>query len=78
MIQAYQADIDRLIADEGYQTVDVVSMVPDHPDKALFRQKFLEEHRHSEDEVRFSWKAGDYSRCISRARSTRCCAQRGT
>ena len=53
VIQAYQADIDRLIADEGYQTVDVVSMVPDHPDKAAFRQKFLEEHRHSEDEVRF-------------------------
>ena len=45
VIQAYQADIDRLIADEGYQTVDVVSMVPDHPDKATFRQKFLEEHK---------------------------------
>lgn len=53
VIQAYQADIDRLIADEGYQTVDVVSMVPDHPEKTAFRQKFLHEHRHSEDEVRF-------------------------
>ena len=47
VIAAYKADIDR------YQTVDVVSMVPDHPEKAAFRQKFLEEHRHSEDEVRF-------------------------
>ncbi len=53
VIAAYKADIDRLIAEEGYQTVDVVSMVPDHPEKAAFRQKFLEEHRHSEDEVRF-------------------------
>ncbi|MED5389026.1 MAG: cupin domain-containing protein [Pseudomonadota bacterium] len=53
VIAAYQADIDRLIAEEGYQTVDVVSMVPNHPEKAAFRQKFLEEHRHSEDEVRF-------------------------
>ncbi len=53
VIAAYQADIDRLIRDEGYQTVDVVSMVPDHPEKAAFRQKFLDEHRHSEDEVRF-------------------------
>ncbi|MDX1804125.1 MAG: cupin domain-containing protein [Alcanivorax sp.] len=53
VIAAYRADIDRLIAAQGYQSVDVVSMVPDHPDKAVFRQKFLEEHRHSEDEVRF-------------------------
>ncbi|EKF73050.1 ARD/ARD' family protein [Alcanivorax hongdengensis A-11-3] len=53
VIAAYRADIDRLIAAEGYQSVDVVSMVPDHPEKAAFRQKFLEEHRHSEDEVRF-------------------------
>ncbi|MCG8393245.1 MAG: cupin domain-containing protein [Pseudomonadales bacterium] len=53
VIAAYQADIDRLVEEEGYQAVDVVSMVPDHPEKAAFRQKFLEEHRHSEDEVRF-------------------------
>ena len=53
VIAAYKADIDRLMESEGYQTVDVVSMVPDHPDKAVFRQKFLDEHRHSEDEVRF-------------------------
>ncbi|MED5239382.1 MAG: cupin domain-containing protein [Pseudomonadota bacterium] len=53
VIAAYQPDIDRLMETEGYQTVDVVSMVPDHPEKAAFRQKFLDEHRHSEDEVRF-------------------------
>jgi len=41
------------MADEGYQTVDVVSMAPDHPDKKAFRQKFLAEHTHSDDEVRF-------------------------
>ena len=29
VIAAYKADIDRLIDEEGYQTVDVVSMVPD-------------------------------------------------
>lgn len=53
VIAAYRADIDRLIAEEGYQTVDVVSLNSDHPDKAALRQKFLSEHRHSEDEVRF-------------------------
>lgn len=50
---AYRAEIDRLIAERGYQTFDVVSMNPDHPDKDAFRQKFLAEHTHSEDEVRF-------------------------
>lgn len=53
VIGAYQTDIDRLVSDEGYQSVDVVSLAPDHPDKAMLRQKFLDEHRHSEDEVRF-------------------------
>ncbi|WP_266160590.1 1,2-dihydroxy-3-keto-5-methylthiopentene dioxygenase [Dyella silvatica] len=53
VIAAYRADIDRLMAAEGYQTVDVISLKPDHPDRATLRQKFLNEHVHSEDEVRF-------------------------
>ncbi|MGH8195567.1 MAG: 1,2-dihydroxy-3-keto-5-methylthiopentene dioxygenase [Woeseiaceae bacterium] len=50
---AYRPEIDRLIAERGYQTFDVVSMNPNHPDKDALRQKFLAEHTHSEDEVRF-------------------------
>ena len=53
IIAHYQDDIDELIASDGYQTVDVVSLTSDHPDKAELRQKFLAEHTHSEDEVRF-------------------------
>lgn len=53
VIAAYRADIDRLMSEEGYQSVDVVSLKPDHPDRAALRQKFLSEHTHSEDEVRF-------------------------
>jgi 1,2-dihydroxy-3-keto-5-methylthiopentene dioxygenase len=53
IIAAYQAEIDRLVAEGGYQTWDVVSMHPEHPDKDAFRKKFLDEHTHSEDEVRF-------------------------
>lgn len=53
VIAAYRQDIDRLIADEGYQTVDVVSLGSDNPNKAELRKKFLDEHRHGEDEVRF-------------------------
>jgi 1,2-dihydroxy-3-keto-5-methylthiopentene dioxygenase len=53
VIAAYRGDIDRLISVEGYQSVDVVSLNADHPDKAILRQKFLAEHTHGEDEVRF-------------------------
>ncbi len=53
IIAAYHDEIERLVAERGYQTWDVVSMHPDHPEKEAFRQKFLEEHTHSEDEVRF-------------------------
>ncbi|GAB2928180.1 1,2-dihydroxy-3-keto-5-methylthiopentene dioxygenase [Rheinheimera gaetbuli] len=50
---AYAADIAKLQAEGGYITVDVISLSASHPDKAALRQKFLAEHTHSEDEVRF-------------------------
>jgi len=53
VIAAYRSDIDRLMREEGYQSVDVVSLRPDHPQREAMRQKFLSEHTHSEDEVRF-------------------------
>jgi len=53
VIAAYRDDIERLRRDEGYQAVDVVSLSPDNPQKDEFRRKFLNEHTHSEDEVRF-------------------------
>ena len=53
VIAAYKADIDRLQSEEGYKAVDVISLKPDHPDRAVLRAKFLNEHTHSEDEVRF-------------------------
>ena len=53
VIAAYRSDIDRLMAEANYQAVDVVSLTPAHPDKAMLRQKFLSEHTHAEDEVRF-------------------------
>jgi 1,2-dihydroxy-3-keto-5-methylthiopentene dioxygenase len=53
VIAAYRADIERLQQENGYQAVDVISLNPEHPDRATLRQKFLNEHTHSEDEVRF-------------------------
>ncbi|WNN49552.1 1,2-dihydroxy-3-keto-5-methylthiopentene dioxygenase [Siccibacter colletis] len=53
VIDAYQHAIDRLVQEKGYQSWDVISIRPDNPQKAAMRGKFLNEHTHGEDEVRF-------------------------
>ena len=53
ILAAYAREIGALTARGGYRSVDVVSVVPDHPDRATMRGKFLSEHTHAEDEVRF-------------------------
>jgi 1,2-dihydroxy-3-keto-5-methylthiopentene dioxygenase len=53
ILAAYRADIDRLVEARGFRSVDVVSIAPDHPDREAMRAKFLDEHAHKEDEVRF-------------------------
>ena len=53
IMAAYRADIDRLVAERGFRTVDVVSIAPDNPQREAMRAKFLDEHFHQEDEVRF-------------------------
>ncbi|MGE1067923.1 1,2-dihydroxy-3-keto-5-methylthiopentene dioxygenase [Pantoea agglomerans] len=53
VINAYQHAIDRLVAEKGYQSWDVISMRADNPQKTVLREKFLSEHTHGEDEVRF-------------------------
>lgn len=53
VIAAYKDDIERLQRENGYKAVDVISLTADHPQKDALRQKFLSEHTHSEDEVRF-------------------------
>ena len=53
VMAAYQHSIDVLNKKYNFNSVDVVSLQPDHPDKAAFRQKFLAEHTHDDFEVRF-------------------------
>ena len=53
VLDAYKADIDRIVAEKGFKTVDVVSIAPDNPKREEMRGKFLAEHFHKEDEVRF-------------------------
>ena len=53
VLSSYAAEIARVQARGSYPTVDAIRMTPDHPEREALRQKFLAEHTHSEDEVRF-------------------------
>lgn len=53
ILKAYDSQIQKLMREVGYQSFDVVALNSDHPDKAALREKFLSEHTHHEDEVRF-------------------------
>ena len=53
VLAAYAPEIARVQARGTYPTVDAIRMTPEHPDRAALRERFLAEHTHSEDEVRF-------------------------
>ena len=53
ILSAYSSEIEKLKATRGYSSADVVSIRPGHPGWPDLRQKFLLEHVHDEDEVRF-------------------------
>lgn len=53
VLASYAKEVERLSQTYGFQSVDVVSLGPDHPQKTEFRQKFLAEHCHADFEVRY-------------------------
>jgi 1,2-dihydroxy-3-keto-5-methylthiopentene dioxygenase len=53
ILEAYKPYLDELIGAKGAGSADVIKLTPDHPQAAAMRQKFLSEHTHTEDEVRF-------------------------
>jgi 1,2-dihydroxy-3-keto-5-methylthiopentene dioxygenase len=53
VLAAYRDRLDALMAGLGAGSADVVRLTPDHPQKDAIRAKFLSEHTHDEDEVRF-------------------------
>lgn len=53
ILDAYAGEIARVQQEGGYPTVDAIRLTPDHPDAPALRRKFLAEHTHGEDEVRF-------------------------
>jgi len=53
IINAYRSSVDRLMEEYNFKSVDVIALNPDHPEKISLRNKFLDEHTHSDFEVRF-------------------------
>ena len=53
VLAAYASDVERLKNAYGYTTVDVIRVTPQTPNVPALREKFLNEHTHTEDEVRF-------------------------
>lgn len=53
ILAVYVDEVARLTAQGGYRSIDVARIAPDHPDRDALRGKFLSEHTHGEDEVRF-------------------------
>jgi 1,2-dihydroxy-3-keto-5-methylthiopentene dioxygenase len=49
----YQAPLDALKRDRGYVEQDIVALSPETPDLDALCAKFVDEHLHDEDEVRF-------------------------
>ena len=53
VLEAFKDDINRLMIRFGFRSCDVISLTPDNPKKEELRQKFLDEHTHSDFEVRY-------------------------
>jgi 1,2-dihydroxy-3-keto-5-methylthiopentene dioxygenase len=53
ILSAYADEVARVQEGGAYPSVDAIRLTPDHPEREALRQKFLAEHTHSEDEVRF-------------------------
>jgi cupin superfamily acireductone dioxygenase involved in methionine salvage len=53
ILAAYRPYLDALMGATGAGSADVVKLTPDNPAAPALREKFLQEHTHSEDEIRF-------------------------
>jgi 1,2-dihydroxy-3-keto-5-methylthiopentene dioxygenase len=53
ILAAYQPYLDGLMGPGGAGSADVIRLTPDNPAGPAMRQKFLSEHIHTEDEIRF-------------------------
>lgn len=53
ILKAYEHELKPFMEKFGYQSADVINVHPKTENIEIIRQKFLKEHTHSEDEIRF-------------------------
>lgn len=53
VLAAYKQWLKPFMEKNGYQAADVIRVTPHTPNLPAIREKFLREHTHSEDEIRF-------------------------
>lgn len=53
ILAAYKPYLDALIGATGAGSADVIKLTPENPNAPALREKFIAEHTHTEDEVRF-------------------------
>jgi len=52
-LKVYAPEIDKLNKANGFVAIDVLGLAPGAPNKAEMRAKFLAEHTHDDDEIRY-------------------------
>ncbi|MBP9679784.1 MAG: hypothetical protein KBD76_00145 [Bacteriovorax sp.] len=53
ILEAYAHELNPFMAEHGYKTADVINVHPQTENLLLIREKFMREHTHNEDEIRF-------------------------
>lgn len=53
VLSVFAPEVERLKAERGYKTADVIALTPETPQLETLLAKFDREHLHTEDEVRF-------------------------
>lgn len=53
ILKAYEPQVNQLKTHYGFQSADVINVTAEHPQKTELRAKFLNEHIHTDFEVRF-------------------------
>ena len=53
ILKAYEHELKPYMTANGYETADVINVTPETPNLMALREKFMKEHIHTEDEIRF-------------------------
>ena len=60
ILEAYKPYLEGLMGTSGAGSADVIKLTPDNPNAPALREKFLAEHIHTEDEIRFFVHGGGH------------------